>query len=183
MSPVSIVPATTAREIDFARALFLAYADSQDYDLCFEGFEKEVAGLPGAYAPPAGRLLLARVRGRGGAAADREAGPPETGGWETAGVVGLRPLAPLSDGKAACEMKRLYVRPAFAGRGIGRALAEAAVAGAVEAGYRVMRLDTVPGRMDRAIALYRRMGFVEVPGRGPDPAPGTIRLELDLGPQ
>ena len=100
-------------------------------DLCFQGFERELAELPGAYAPPEGRLLIARV------------------GGDVVGCVGLRPLEP-----GICEMKRLWVEPGFGGRGIGRALAESIVAAAREIGYERMRLDTLPERMPAAQHLY-----------------------------
>ena len=143
--------------LEAVRALFLEYAASLDFDLCFQGFERELAGLPGAYAPPRGRLLLATVAG------------------EAAGCVGLRPLA-----GDACEMKRLYVRPAHLGRGLGGRLARAAIAEARAIGYGRMLLDTVPAHMTAATALYRRLGFREIPAYYDNPVPGAAYFELAL---
>ena len=126
-------------------------------DLCFQGFERELAELPGAYAPPEGRLLIARV------------------GGDVVGCVGLRPLEP-----GICEMKRLWVEPGFGGRGIGRALAESIVAAAREIGYERMRLDTLPERMPAAQHLYRSLGFREIPPYYDNPLPGVTMLELAL---
>jgi ribosomal protein S18 acetylase RimI-like enzyme len=135
---MEIVQAVTQGQVAEARALFREYERSLGIDLCFQGFEQELAGLPGAYAPPRGRLLLA------------------TDGDALAGCVALRPLD-----DSACEMKRLYVRPAFRGRRAGRRLAERVVAEARSIGYACMRLDTLPS-MKEAIALYRALGFVEI---------------------
>jgi len=153
----SLTDAVGPQDLDAARRLFRAYADWLALDLCFQGFEQEIAGLPGCYAPPAGRLLLAKVAG------------------EAAGCVGLRPLAP-----DICEMKRLWVEPGFGGRGLGRALAEASIAAARTIGYRRMRLDTFPERMPAAQHLYRSLGFVEIPPYYHNPFPGVVMLELQL---
>lgn len=139
-----------------ARALFLEYAESLGFDLGFQDFEAELRGLPGAYAPPGGVLLLARVA------------------KEAVGCVGLRPLAPET-----CEMKRLYVRPEARAGGAGRALAEAVIEVGRELGYRRMRLDTVP-TMTAARALYRSLGFREIEPYRFNPIPGTSFMELDL---
>ena len=157
LSDTSLTDAASPQELDTARRLFRAYAEWLAVDLCFQGFEQEVAGLPGRYAPPAGRLLLAKVAG------------------EAAGCVGLRPLAP-----GICEMKRLWVEPGFGGRGLGRALAEASIAAARAIGYRRMRLDTLPERMPAAQHLYRSLGFVEIPPYYHNPLPGVMMLELQL---
>ena len=154
-----LVEARTAVDLDQVRRLFRAYAEWLGVDLCFQGFEQEVATLPGAYARPAGRLLLARVAG------------------EAAGAVGLRPLEP-----GIAEMKRLWVEPGFGGRGIGRALAEAAIAAAREIGYQRMRLDTIPARMPAAQHLYRSLGFAPIPPYYHSPLEGTVMLELRLTP-
>jgi carbonic anhydrase len=148
-----------ARTEDLAqvRRLFCAYADWLAVDLCFQGFERELAELPGCYAPPAGRLLVARV------------------GGEVGGCVGLRPLEPR-----VCEMKRLWVEPGFAGHGIGRALAEAIVEAARTIGYQRMRLDTIPDRMPAAQHLYASLGFQEIPAYYDNPLPGVVMLELTL---
>ncbi len=133
----SVTEVTSTDELAEVRVLFEEYARSLDFSLCFQGFDRELAELPGRYAPPRGKLLLLRV------------------GGAVAGCVALRELE-----SGVCEMKRLYVRPAFHGRGHGRTLAEAIVTAARELGYRTMKLDTVP-KMERAIALYRALGFAE----------------------
>lgn len=122
-------------DIETVRGLFLEYAQSLDFSLCFQGFDRELAALPGDYAPPRGCLLLAKA------------------GNDPAGCVGIRPLDAMR-----CEMKRLYVRPAFRGTGLGRVLAEAAVAAARKSGYREVLLDTLP-QMRAARALYASLGF------------------------
>src|SRR5262249_52799961 len=126
-------PAASPGDIESARALFREYEASIGVDLCFQNFEAELAGLPGAYAPPAGCLLIARQ------------------GQETAGCVALRPLA-----EGICEMKRLYLREKFRGQGLGRLLAERILAEGRRLGYSRMRLDTLPS-MGRAIPLYRSL--------------------------
>jgi len=142
------------------RALFREYADWLAIDLSFQDFEAELAGLPGCYAAPGGGLYLAETR---------------TGaGNDPAGCVGFRPFS-----EGICEMKRLWVRPAFQGSGLGRLLAETAVAAARKAGYERMRLDTLP-HMHAAMALYRRLGFVDIPPYRLNPVPGTAYFELDL---
>jgi ribosomal protein S18 acetylase RimI-like enzyme len=151
-----IGPATIPEDIDAVRALFEEYAESLDFDLGFQGFEREVGELPGEYAEPRGTLLLARL------------------GSDAAGCVGLRPL----EGET-CEMKRLYVRASARGHGLGRALAEAVVAAARERGYASMRLDTVPS-MVAAQALYRSLGFRDIQPYRFNPVEGTSFLELEL---
>lgn len=151
-----IVPAGAA-QIDVVRALFTEYAESLGFSLCFQGFDQELAELPGKYVPPRGRLLLGLVDG------------------QPAGCVALRPL-----GDGVCELKRLYVRPAFRKSGLGRALLDRILAEARGAGYRQMRLDTIVGKMDRAIAMYRRYGFREIAPYGEHPVEGTIDMELEL---
>ncbi len=155
----TIVQAASDDEVRCAGELFLEYARSLDFSLCFQGFDDELARLPGCYAPPAGRLLLARA------------------GDAIAGCVGVRDL-----GGGVCEMKRLYVRPGFRGGGTGRALAEAALAEARAIGYRRMRLDTLPS-MDAAIALYTGLGFVETEPYYENPIEGAMYLEIELGAQ
>jgi len=151
-----IRPAAGAGDIAHVRALFREYAESLGFSLCFQGFEEELASLPGSYAPPRGLLFLARV------------------GGEVAGVVGLRPLD-----DDACEMKRLYVRPAFRGTGAGGALARAVVEGGRALGYRSMRLDTIR-TMTAARALYRALGFVEIPAYYDNPLDDVVFLEKIL---
>jgi putative acetyltransferase len=155
-SPPEIRAARSAEEVEAARELFQEYARSLPFGLEFQDFEGELRSLPGEYAPPRGRILLAWVDG------------------ELAGCVALRPW----DGER-CEMKRMYARPRFRGRGIGRALAHAVLAEARGIGYRWMRLDTVPG-MDAALALYRSLGFRDIPPYRHNPIPGAVYLEAEL---
>lgn len=140
-----------------ARTLFQEYGASLGFSLCFQGFEQELAGLPGEYAPPQGRLLLARV------------------GGDPAGCVALHGLEP-----GVCEMKRLYVRPSYRGSGIGRALLNTVVAEARAIGYGRMRLDTVEPIMQDAVRLYRAYGFREIAAYRPNPMEGALYMELDL---
>lgn len=155
-----IVHALSQGEVATARALFREYADALGVDLCFQGFEQELRELPGKYAPPAGRLLLAIEI---------------VDGMDTpAGCGALRPLD-----AGICEMKRLYVRRAFRGCGTGRVLAEALVAAAQEIGYHAMRLDTMPA-MHEAQGLYAAMGFREIGAYRNNPVPGSRFLELNL---
>jgi len=153
---MEIAQAVTPEQIVEARTLFREYERSLGIDLCFQGFEQELAGLPGAYAPPRGRLLLA------------------VDGGAPAGCVALRPLD-----DAVCELKRLYVRPPYRGRRAGRRLAERVIVDAQAIGYARMRLDTLPS-MKEALALYRALGFVEIAPYYANPVPGARFLELDL---
>ncbi|HEU4416975.1 MAG TPA: GNAT family N-acetyltransferase [Candidatus Angelobacter sp.] len=139
---LTIFQAETPEQIETARAMIVEYATWLEFNLCFQGFEEEMRTLPGKYAPPAGRLLLALWDGK------------------PAGVIALRPLESAQD-RDLCEMKRLYVRPAYRGHGIGRSLADRIIAEAEKIGYRRMRLDTISGKMEDAIAMYRRLGFAE----------------------
>ena len=149
--------AESPTQIAQARELFMEYARSLNFDLCFQSFDKELAGLPGDYAPPDGRLLLAEHQS------------------QLAGCVALHKLDP-----DICEMKRLYVRPQFRGKGIGRALAETVIAEARSIGYRSMRLDTVEPVMKDAVAVYRRFGFKEIAPYRVNPIAGTLYMELEL---
>lgn len=157
---MELVAAHTAEYLDAVRALFQEYASDIRADLCFQGFDRELAELPGHYAPPDGRLLLAR-EGRQG---------------DFAGCVALRPLDPRT-----CEMKRMYVRPIYRRHGVGRMLATAVIEAAREIGYERMRLDTL-AHMTVAIALYRSLGFEDVAPYYPNPLPGATYMELDLRP-
>jgi ribosomal protein S18 acetylase RimI-like enzyme len=152
----TITQALSPLAVEQACGLFREYQTLLDIDLCFQGFEQEVAGLPGAYAPPRGRLLLA------------------LDGAVPAGCVALRPLA-----AATCEMKRLYVRPAARGRRVGRLLAETVLREARGIGYARMRLDTMPS-MKEAIALYRSLGFLEIAPYCENPVAGALFMELSL---
>lgn len=152
-----ILAATTPVHFDIARELFREYQASLGIDLHFQHFEQELAGLPGKYAPPKGALLLAYS----------DESP--------AGVIAMRPL----DG-GICEMKRLYVRPGTRGQHLGRRLIEHILDEARAAGYRKMRLDTLRGLMDRAIALYREFGFYEIPAYYESPLDNELFLEIDL---
>ncbi len=143
-------------DLEHVRALFLEYARSLEFDLCFQDFDSELAGLPGEYAEPRGCVLLA------------------VDGDDLLGCVALRPLEP-----GACEMKRLYVRPQHRGRGIGKFLAKTIIHAGRERGYRTMRLDTVPSMAD-AIALYRSLGFRPIAPYRENPVPGALFFELPL---
>jgi GNAT superfamily N-acetyltransferase len=138
------------------RELLSEYAASLEIDLCFQQFDQELAELPGSYAPPEGRLLIATYTEM------------------DAGCVALRKIGP-----GICEMKRLYVRPPFRGKGIGRCLAVSIIIEAHNIGYERVRLDTLPS-MKEALALYRSMGFYEIQPYGNHSICGTICLELNL---
>ena len=153
---VDIVWATTPEDMDVARGLFREYAASLNVDLCFENLDKELERLPGEYAPPDGRLLFAMV--------DKN----------IEGCVALKKA-----GDHLCEMKRLFVRPAFHGMGIGKRLVLTLMDEARAAGYRRLRLDTLPS-MQEAIRLYRRLGFAEIHPFRPVPVPGTLYMEIKL---
>ncbi|WP_298960430.1 GNAT family N-acetyltransferase [uncultured Methylobacterium sp.] len=158
MPDLTLAPARTPTDLADAATLFRAYAASLSVDLGYQGFEAEVAGLPGAYAPPGGALLLAR-----------------DAAGTALGCVALRPLAPPD----VCEMKRLYLAPAARGRGLGRRLVAAVLAEARRLGYREMRLDTLPD-MAGAIALYARAGFRPTAPYYPTPVSGTLFLARTL---
>jgi GNAT superfamily N-acetyltransferase len=155
-SKIRIARVAKPEEIETVRALFREYADSIGVDLSFQGFEKELAGLPGDYAPPGGRLYLAYVQ------------------KEPAGCVGLRKIE-----EGVCEMKRLYVRPLYRGKGIGRQLVLELVKVGRMLGYSKIRLDTLPS-MKRAQELYRAMGFKPIDAYRENPVGGAQFLELSL---
>jgi putative acetyltransferase len=157
LKPLTFAQAESPQEISQARELFLEYAQSLGFSLCFQNFDKELAGLPGDYAPPEGRLLLALH---------------ET---QLSGCVALHKLD-----SSCCEMKRLYLRPEFRGQGLGRALADRIIAEARLSGYQRMRLDTVEPEMKDAVAMYRKLGFKEIASYRPNPIAGAMYMELEL---
>jgi putative acetyltransferase len=157
---IELCGASSPLLLDAARELFLEYAERLGIDLCFQNFDAELAGLPGEYAAPGGHLLLAYVDGR------------------LAGCGAMRPLAD-ADYANACEMKRLYVRPAFRGVGLGRAIAEALLDEARRVGYSAMLLDTLDS-METARELYTALGFEEIPPYYFNPIPGAHYLKADL---
>jgi putative acetyltransferase len=149
--------AEAPEQIALARILFQEYGASLGFSLCFQNFDKELAGLPGDYAPPKGRLLIAYLEG------------------EAAGCVALHEFE-----AGISEMKRLYVRPAFRGKRVGLALANGIIAAAREIGYKRMRLDTVPSEMADAVKMYGRLGFKQIAPYRANPQAGTLYMELDL---
>ena len=154
---LSFARAERPAQISQARELFLEYAQSLGFSLCFQNFDKELADLPGDYAPPAGRLLLALCEG------------------QLAGCVALHKI----DG-SICEMKRLYVRPQFRGKRLGGALAQHIISEARQIGYQRMRLDTVEPVMGDAVAMYRKIGFKEIAPYRENPIAGALYMELQL---
>ena len=152
---LAVVPAQ-AEDIPAVHALFVEYSQTLGIDLCFQNFAQELEELPGEYAPPSGRLLLAML------------------GDETAGCVAVRRIDDV-----VCEMKRLYVRPGFRGKQIGISLMQTAILEAARTGYRRMRLDTLPS-MEKAIKLYRDLGFREIPPYRENPVAGALFFELAL---
>lgn len=153
----AIAQAESLAQIAQTRELFLEYAQSLGFSLCFQNFDEELARLPGDYAAPEGRLLLAEYES------------------QLAGCIALHRLEPQ-----ICEMKRLYVRPQFRGKGLGRLLAERVITDARSIGYSHMRLDTVEPVMSAAVAMYRTLGFKEIAAYRTNPNPGTMYLELLL---
>jgi GNAT superfamily N-acetyltransferase len=153
---VALIQAHGEEHIGQVRKLFKEYSASLGVDLCFQNFDLELATLPGHYAPPMGSLLMAVEEGF------------------AAGCAALTPID-----KEICEMKRLYVRPKFRGRGVGKALVSAILSEAREIGYKKMRLDTLP-EMKEAIALYQAFGFHPIPAYRFNPVPGALFMELNL---
>lgn len=149
--------AESPAQIAAIRELFTEYAQSLGFSLCFETFDQELAGLPGDYARPDGCLLLATHEG------------------QPVGCVALHKLTP-----DICEMKRLYVRPQFRGKGLGRELAEKIIAEARQIGYNKLRLDTFEPVMKTALAMYRQLGFCEIPAYRQNPIEGALYMELQL---
>ncbi len=154
---MEIVQAHTSEEIERVRELFEEYVAWLGINLCFQNYDKELAELPGEYAPPNGRLLLAVVDGL---------------------IVGCVALRSLDNG--VCEMKRLFVRPGYRGQRLGWELVESIVEEAREIGYERMRLDTLPGKMDQAITMYRALGFREIAPYYNNPVVGAVFMELML---
>jgi GNAT superfamily N-acetyltransferase len=152
-----IVQAATDDEIEQVRSLFKEYAAGLGFSLCFQGFDEELAGLPGDYAASNGRLLLAYED------------------QQLLGCVALR-----RQDNATCEMKRLFLRPEARGKGLGRVLVDQIIAAAREIGYQRMVLDTVPGKMDKAIEVYRSIGFREIAPYYNSPVAGALFMELEL---
>ena len=151
------VQAESPEQIAVVRELFLEYAQSLGFSLCFQSFDEELASLPGDYAPPDGRLLLTTLDG------------------QPAGCVALHKLD-----SEICEMKRLYVRPQFRGKGLGRELAQCIIVEARRIGYKQLRLDTVEPMMRAAVAMYRNLGFREIGAYRPNPIEGALYMELEL---
>jgi len=154
---LSFAQAKSPAQITHARELFLEYAQSLGFSLCFQSFDVELANLPGDYSPPDGRLLLAESQG------------------QLAGCVALHKLEP-----GISEMKRLYLRPQFRGKRLGLALAHRILAEARQIGYQRIRLDTVEPVMKDAVAIYRRLGFREIDPYCKNPMAGALYMELLL---
>jgi GNAT superfamily N-acetyltransferase len=152
-----IVAATTNEQIETTRHLFREYETWLDMDLCFQSFEEEMQNLPGKYAPPDGRLYLANIDG------------------EAVGCIALRNI-----GDGICEMKRLFLRDAARGHGLGKELIEKIIADAREIGYAKMRLDTYPPKMGKAVRLYESHGFRSIDAYYDNPHKGVLYMELDL---
>lgn len=159
---MKLIQAQSAEDVRFARELFEEYAAWLGLNLCFQNFEKELAELPGEYVPPSGRLFLAIEND------------------QIAGCVAVRKIGAGNTAPNICEMKRLYVRPAFRGLGLGRTLTETVIDAAREVGYHRMRLDTLPGKMDQAIAMYRSLGFKNIEPYYNNPVEGAAFMELEL---
>jgi len=155
---MKIVQAQSEHEIQQVRELFAEYVVWLGINLCFQNYEKELAELPGDYVQPGGRLLL--VLDEDGRAA---------------GCAALRDL-----GKGVCEMKRLFVRPEFRGQHLGERLMDMILNDARAIGYQCIRLDTLPGKMDRAIAMYRARGFKDIAAYYNNPVVGAAFMELSL---
>ena len=154
---MELIQATTDEQIEAARALFKEYAAGLAIDMCFQSFDHELQTLPGKYATPDGRLLLAY---------DNE---------ELIGCIALRKLD-----ERTCEMKRLFLRPGARGKGYGRKMINELIEQARMIGYLRMRLDTLPGKMDAAISLYRELGFEDIPAYYDNPLEGAVYLERTL---
>ena len=156
-STLNLISAETTEQIITIRSLFTEYLQWLGVSLCFQGFDQELAALPGKYSFPGGRLYIAELEGK------------------TAGCIALRPM----DEEGVCEMKRLFVREEFRGKGVGRILAERIIADAREIGYRVMRLDTLQ-RMETARFPYSKLGFTVIPAYYNNPMDEVVYMELVL---
>jgi ribosomal protein S18 acetylase RimI-like enzyme len=154
---IEIIQAETDKQVADAKGLFVEYAESLRFSLCFQNFDEELARLPGEYAQPSGRLLIAY-----------DGGVPM-------GCVALHKLDSM-----ICEMKRLYVKPIARGKKIGKLLADRIIEEATEIGYTHMRLDTVPERMQAAVAMYRAQGFYEIEPYRYNPEAGALYMEKVL---
>jgi putative acetyltransferase len=154
---LQFVQVQSESQIEQVRQLFLEYARSLGFSLCFQNFDQELANLPGDYSPPYGKLLLAEFEG------------------ELAGCVALHKLE-----NEICEMKRLYLRPQFRGKGLGRALATRIIAEARDLGYSRLRLDTVESAMQDAVAMYLKLGFRKIDPYCENPMPSALYMELVL---
>lgn len=154
---IEIIQAETTEQIEETRKIFREYEAWVDLDLCFQGFEQELANLPGKYANPEGRLFLAISGGK---------------------VAGCAALRKLEDG--ICEMKRLFVRDEFRGQKIGISLIERLIADAREIGYKKLRLDTFPPKMGKAVGLYESYGFRKIEPYYHNPHGETLFMELEL---
>ena len=154
---IEIIQVETPEQIEETRKIFREYEAWLDLDLCFQGFESELANLPGKYSPPDGRLFLAVSNGK------------------VAGCVALRKLE-----VGICEMKRLFVRQEFQGQKIGIALLEKLIAEAKEIGYQKLRLDTYPPKMQKAVGLYESYGFRQIEPYYHNPFGETLFMELEL---
>jgi GNAT superfamily N-acetyltransferase len=154
---ITLISANTHDQIETIRTLFIEYQQWLNFSLCFQGFDKELAELPGKYSEPNGRLYLAEYTGK------------------IAGCIALRPM----DENGICEMKRLFVREEFRGKGIGKLLAERVLDDAGIIGYHTMRLDTLQ-RMETARALYKKLGFTIIPAYYHNPMDEVVYLEKKL---
>ena len=153
---IEIIHVETKDQVSIVRELFLEYAKSLGFSLCFQDFDKELARLPGEYAPPDGRLFIA---------------------LDDTDAIGCIALRKLDEG--ICEMKRLYVKPSCRGKGLGKLLVQTVIDEAVKIGYKKMRLDTVP-KMKEAIDLYRKIGFKEIKPYRENPIEGALYMEMEL---
>jgi ribosomal protein S18 acetylase RimI-like enzyme len=154
---MKLIQATSNEQIETARELFNEYAAELAINMCFQNFDQELKTLPGKYTPPDGRLLIAYTD------------------EELAGCIALRKLDDRT-----CEMKRLFIRPKFRGKGYGRKMIDSLIEQARDIGYERMWLDSLPGKMDAAIALYRQLGFKDIPAYYDNPLEGAVYLERTL---